>query len=417
MTAVPARLRRIVRPSRRNRGSETRVEPSRLHPLDLLGIGTIGLRLRRGRSLLTALGIAIGIAAMVGILAISESSRADLMASLDRLGTNLLTVAPGQTFRGQAATLPEEAAAMIARIGPVEAVSAVRTVDATVRRTDAIAAEVTSGISVVAVDLRLLDTLHGSVATGTFLNTATAQYPAVVLGATAARRLGIDRVDITVWLGDRWFTVVGILEPLELAPNLDVDAMIGYPIAGSLFGQDGTASTIYVRVDSAAVTDVWAVLAQTANPANPSEADVARPSDALAARAAAADAYTALFLGLGAVALFVAGVGIANAMLMAVLERRSEIGLRRALGATRRHIALQFVAEAMTLAFLGGLLGVLVGVAVAVGYALVQDWTVVVPPFALGGGLAAALVVGAIAGFYPAARAARVSPTDALRGI
>jgi putative ABC transport system permease protein len=405
------------------RGRETpatrrpRVPASRMHPTDLVSIGLVGLRSRRLRAMLTAIGIAIGIAAMVAVLVISESSRADLLTSLDRLGTNLLTVRPGSNFGGDSVTMSADAPAMIERIGPVESVSWVGGVDATVRRTDQIPEEQTGGISVQAVDLDLLDTVRGSVAKGTFLNEATSHYAAVVLGSTAAQRLGIDQAGVNVWLGDHWFTVVGILDPFELASNLDATAMIGAPVAADLFDHDGTASIIYVRADADAVTEVRSVLARTASPESPNEAQVARPSDALEARAEAATAFTALFVGLGAVALIVGGVGIANVMLMSVLERRSEIGLRRALGATRRHITIQFVAEALILASLGGVLGVGLGVAVGVGYALSQAWTPIVPAVAVVGGLLAALAIGAVAGLYPSIRAARVSPTDALRGV
>lgn len=413
MTAFTARLRR---PGRSEKPGDAGIEPSRLHPRDLAEIGLIGIFGRRVRSVLTAVGIAIGIAAMVAVLAISESSRSDLLASLDRLGTNLLSVTPGQTFRGETATLPLEAPGMIGRIGPVDAVSTVGVVDATVRRTDLIPEGETGGVTVLTTDLDLLDTLHGSLAAGVFLNGATEQYPAVVLGATAAERMGISRANVAVWLGDRWFTVVGILDPLELAAPLDSAALIGYPVATSLYGHEGSASTIYVRSDQAAVVAVREVLAATTNPENPSAVSVSRPSDALEARAEAATAFTELFLGLGAVALLVGGVGIANVMLMAVLERRSEIGLRRALGATRRHIALQFVAESLAFALLGGVLGVGLGVVVSVAYATLQGWAVVIPLIAPVLGLGSALLVGALAGLYPSVRAARVSPTEALRG-
>jgi putative ABC transport system permease protein len=237
-----------------------------------------------------------------------------------------------------------------------------------------------------------------------------------VLGDTAARRLGIHAPGVRVWLGDRWFSVIGILQPVTLATELDASAFVGVPIAEQLFEYEGSPSTIYVRSETQYLEDVRAVLGRTASPEDPSEIEVTRPSDALEARAAAATAFTELFLGLGAVALIVGGVGIANVMLMSVLERRAEIGLRRALGATRRHIALQFVSEALTLAFLGGVIGVLAGAGIAVSYAISQGWTPIVPGAAVGGGVLAALAIGAIAGFYPATRAARLSPTEALRG-
>jgi putative ABC transport system permease protein len=389
---------------------------SRLHPADLVGLGAIGLRASRVRAALTMIGIAIGIAAMVGVLVISESSRSDLLSQLDRLGTNMLRVTAGQTLFGGEAALSSEARAMIERVGPVESASSVATVDATVRRTDFIDEGRTGGISVTAADLDLLDTLRAEVGVGRWLDEASATLPTTVLGNTAARRLGITQTGVRVWLGDQWFTVVGILQPVELASELDSSAFVGIPVSEQLFEHDGSPSTIYVRSEVEYIEDVRAVMGRTANPEDPSEVEVTRPSDVLEAKAAAAVAFTDLFLGLGAVALIVGGFGIANVMLMSVMERRGEIGLRRALGATRRHIALQFVSEALALALVGGVLGVLLGAGLAVAYALSQAWTPIIPAVAVVGGIAAAVAIGAVAGFYPAMRAARLSPTDALRG-
>ena len=391
--------------------------PSRISGRDLVREGTGGLSSRPTRTLLTAVGVGIAIAAVVAILGISESSRAGLLAQLDRLGTNLLTVSPGQQLLGGNATLPLDAPAMIRRIGPVQATSATAPVRATVFKTDQIPRVETGGLNVVATQAGLLDTLRGGLADGVFLNAATARYPAVVLGADAAQYLGITSVadGVQIYLGRSWFTVVGILEPLALAPELDRSALIGFRVAESLFGIDGSAGTIYVRTAPEQVNDVSQVLAGTADPEHPEDVDVTRPSDALAARAAAAGAFTSLSLGLAAVALFVAAVGVANIMLMSVLERRSEIGLRRALGATRLHVGLQFLAEALVLAAVGGLLGVGVGAAAVAVFAELQGWTVVIPPAAVAGGLGSASAIGAVAGLYPAARAARMSPTEALR--
>jgi putative ABC transport system permease protein len=389
--------------------------PSRLLPADILRVGAVGLRTRRLRAALSALGIAIGIAAMVAVLGISESSKSDLIATLDRLGTNLLRVAPGQTILGEDADLPEQAGTMIGRIGPVESVSAVESVEATVRRTNYIAEEETGGISVMAADPNLLTTLGATVRRGVYLDAATARYPAVVLGSKAAERLGIDRPGVNVWLGERWFTVVGILEPVELAPDLDSAALIGLPIAKELFGAEGSASTIYVRANPDDLDDVRRVLGATANPEHPDEVDVRRPSDALEARAAAKTAFTSLFLGLGAVALLVGGVGIANVMVISVLERRSEIGLRRALGATKGHVRLQFLTESLILAGLGGAVGVGLGLVITAVYASNRGWDTVVPWYVPIGGITAAVAIGAVAGIYPAMRAARLAPTEALR--
>jgi putative ABC transport system permease protein len=386
-------------------------------PLEIGRIALRGLGGRRLRSALTAAGIAIGIAAMVAVLAISDASRASLLSVLDKLGTNMLTVSPGQSFLGDDVSLPDDAVAMIQRIRPVEAASAVTVLDASVRRSDLIPAAETGGLAVMAADTDLLDTLGGTVRVGRFLDAALAEYPTVVLGSVTAERLGIHDLDaaVQVFIGGRWFTVVGILDPLPLAPELDRSALIGMEAAETYLDADISPTSVYVRADPAHVDEVRAVLGATANPERPEAVTVARPSDAIEARAAAANAFTALFLGLGAVALGVGALGVANVMLMAVLERRSEIGLRRALGATRGAIAGQFFGEALLLASLGGVLGVAVGLGIGAAYATSQAWPVVVSPIGIAIGIGASAAVGSIAGLYPAVRASAVPPTDALR--
>ncbi|MEU6041517.1 ABC transporter permease [Actinomadura sp. NPDC047616] len=393
------------------------LRPARMWPGDVMKVGAVGLRTRPLRAFLSALGIAIGIAAMVGVVGISSSSRADLDRTLAALGTNLLTVKPGSTLTGEQAQLPLEAEAMVRRIAPVRSVSAIGMIDdAKVYRNRKIDQAETGGIATYATRLDLPATTGATVASGTWLNEATGRFPAVVLGASAAERLGVGRAgpQTQVVVGGKPFTVVGILAKAPLAPELDTAALVGWPVARAELGFDGHPTTVYTRSADSAVEDVQSVLGATANPAAPNEVDVSRPSDALAARQAADEALTGLLLGLGAVALLVGGVGVANTMVISVLERRSEIGLRRSLGATRGQIRTQFLAESLLLSALGGAGGAVLGMAVTAGYAVSQDWPIVIPAWAVAGGMAATLLIGAVAGLYPAIRASRLSPTEAL---
>ncbi|HKZ15370.1 MAG TPA: ABC transporter permease [Solirubrobacterales bacterium] len=392
---------------------------SRLLPRDLLRLATVGLRTRKLRAALSVLGISIGIASLVAVLAISETSKADLLAKIEGLGTNLLTVGPGESLFGERTKLPATAGGRISLLGGVESSAAVTQVDgATVRRSSYVPPEITGGIFVAATDPGLLRTLEGTTASGRFVDRATERYPAVVLGAKAAQRLGVPGVDglDQVFIAGRLFTVVGILDPLPLVPELDSAALIGYPAAARYFGTDRSPSKIYVRAQDgeARVRAAAALLPRAADPWGPEEVAVSRPSDALEAQAAAEGAFTSLFLGLGAVALLVGGIGIANVMIISVLERRSEVGLRRALGARRRHIAVQFLGESFVLGIAGGVAGVLLGIGATGAYAAYEGLTLLVPQAAVAGGLAAACLLGAVAGLYPAMRASRLTPTEAL---
>jgi putative ABC transport system permease protein len=390
-----------------------------LNPADAARIGLTGLRIGRLRAALAVLGIAVGIAALVAVVGVSESSKSNLVAQLDRLGTDLLTVQPGNTFASTSQNdLPYRAPAMIAVIPPVRHVTDTVNTTATVRRTDKVPSFQTGGITVLGAATDLPRALGAQIARGAWLNAATANYPTVVLGAGAARTLGIEHVNpaVAVWIGQRWFTVIGILRPVAIASELDQAALVGIPAAHRFLGVDTHPTTIYVRTDPNQTLAVRDVLAPTANPANPQDVSVSRPSDALAAQIAAKGAYNTLLLGLGAIALIVGAVGIANVMVMAIIQRRREIGLRRALGATRRHIAIQFTSEALTLSALGGAAGILTGILITAGYAHIRHWATAIPLTLPPAALAAALTFGLIAGLYPATRAARQPPTDALRG-
>lgn len=391
---------------------------SRVTVADQLRAGAIGVRARRLRSLLSAVGIAIGVATVVAVLGISRSSQADLLDKLDSLGTNLLQAQAGEGFGlGGNTTLPATAATQIRNIAPVDDVATMTELSGPALRSALADPNQTHGLGVKAVDPSLLSTLAGTVADGRFLDEVIDDCPVVVLGSVAAARLGITEVDgrTAVWLDGRAWLVVGILEPLPLAPDLDRGVLVGYDAAATYLDDELDPTRLYVRADPDVVDDVAGVLAAQANPESPENVETSRPSDQLAAKAAAEDAFTSLFLGLGAVALLVGAVGTANVMVMSVLERRGEIGLRRALGATRGHVRTQFLAESVLLSFGGGVAGVVVGVLVTAGYARWNSLTFAVPPAVVGYGLLAAVVIGVLAGVYPAARAARLDPTEALR--
>ena len=390
---------------------------SRLLWRDTIGLGYRGILTRRGRSVLTAAGIAIGIAAIVAVLGISASGRADLLAVLDDLGTNLLRVTQGQGILGQSDGFPDGAAEMAGRIGPVSRYSATTLVDTSVRRSELIPELQTSGIGVFTARDNLLDVLGGTMQEGRFLEAAADRLPVTVLGSVAAERLGIRTLDPQprVYLGETWFTVVGIVDELPLHPDLERAAFIGSTIAADLFDTTAAPSAIYLRVNPEVVEDVVDVLPASVNPESPDQVEITRPSDALAARQAAEEALTGLLVALGAVALLVGGVAIANIMVMSVLERRMEIGVRRALGATRGHIRAQFLIESTLLAAAGGVVGVLLGAGITVAFAINRDLTLAVPVAGLFGSIGAALLVGAVAGLYPAIRAARIEPAEAVR--
>ena len=400
------------------RGPSEGLQAARLPPRELFATALQGLRTRRLRAALSALGIAIGIGAMVAVVGVSASSQAQLLAEIDALGTNLLTVTPGQTLSGNNEILPTSSVPMVDGMSHVDRDVAVYQVSgATVLRSPFVPAQETGGIGVDAAGENLPQVVGAAMAAGHFLDRVSDRYPEVVLGAQAASILQIETIGghVEVYLGHTWFNVVGILKPVLLDSTLDTTVFISLPVGERQFGVTPNPSEIYVRANVNDVTSVASLLAPTADPQNASGVNVSRPSDALEARAAAKGQFTTLLLGLGAVALLVGAIGIANIMVISVLERRGEIGLRRALGATRRHISLQFLTESALLAALGSVVGLGLGAGATEVYSVARTEPFVVPLYALVAAPASGLIIGALAGLYPAGKAARLSPTEALR--
>ena len=391
---------------------------ARLPARELFGVALQGLRTRKLRAALSALGIAIGIGAMVAVVGVSSSAQANLIAEIDSLGTNLLTVSPGTDFLGNAAVLNASSVPMIEHMVHVRSAAPIyQLANASVYRSPYVPAEQTGGIGVDAASEDLPEVVGTTLAAGHFLGAVAQHYPEVVLGAQAAATLQITRVTghVMLYIGNQWFVVVGILNPVKLDSSLDAVAFISLPMAEKVFNALPEPTEIYVRSSQNDVTSVANLLPATANPQDPSGVSVTRPSDVLEARAAAKGQFTTLLLGLGAVALLVGAIGIANIMVISVLERRGEIGLRRALGATRGHISVQFLTESALLAAIGGIFGLAIGAGATEIYATARHEPFVVPLYALIAAPCAGFIIGALAGLYPAAKAARLSPTEALR--
>lgn len=391
--------------------------PSRLRPGDLLRLGSEGIRSKPLRAVLSALGIAIGVAAMVAVLGISASSQARLNATLAELGTNLLTTTAAPPAAGEPVPLPVNAAARVKRLPEIEQVSAVAVIDdAHVYRSALVDPERTAGLQVTAAEGDLLDVVAATIAQGSWFDETTRAFPTTVLGSTAAARLGVGSPGTLVYLGGQNALVIGILEPVALAPELDIAAIVGMPMAAQNLAFTGEPTALYQRVHDDAVASVRPRIARAAQPAQPNTVAVSRPSDALAAVSAVDDAFTGMLLGLGSIALLVGAIGVANTMVISVIERRREIGLRRALGATRRHIRRQFVTESLVLSSLGGIAGAALGFVVTVVVASLNGWPAVLPVAVPAIGVVSTLAVGAVAGLYPAVRAARTPPHAALTG-
>lgn len=400
------------------RSRKLSLRPVRLDPVDLLRAGFRGIMARKARAALSITGISIGVATLILVTSLPSSSHAALMRDLSDLGTNLLR-AEAEPDHDPPVQLPETAAAMAARVGPVTRTSAVANTHALVRRSDRTDPDDGSGINVLASTDNLLTTVNGNVQSGRFIDSSSDSMPVAVLGHIAAGRLGFNRLvpgqqPPLVMINNSWFTVIGILDPMPLASDIERAVLVGWESARNELGFSGHPTVIYANAREDSMEDVRAILPATLYPQLPGLVRVSRPSDALAAKMATKSSFSVLLIGLSAVALLVGGLGVANTMYVSVLERRREIGLRRALGATRGHIKSQFIAESITLSTVGGMIGMALGVIISFAYSVQQGWPPVISVEFSVVGTSGTVLIGIVAGLIPAIQAARISPTVAL---
>ena len=397
------------------------MDRSKLRARDALSLGTLGLRTRKGRTAMAAIGIAIGVASLVALVGIINSGEADAQRDLLDQGIDVLELTPGTSFADEPELLPGAAAAIDTHMRDlVDVVASIRRVPATLRKTDFIPEVETGGIRLFSVnedDLDLLVPLRGGVAHGRFHDAATVRVPTVVLGADTAEVLGFDELyaNPTVHISGNEFAVIGVLEPFTISQGLTLNraALIGSPVAENLFDADDNPERIWVQTDLDVIEMVRELLPRQANPEAPGEVSVS--SLDLEAREIISENFESLLSLLVVVIIVVGAIGVGNIMLISVLERRGEIGVRRALGAQKKHIAVQFLIESMLLTLLGGLAGIAVGLAVVTATTRVLDWPMTVQLSFIGVGLAVTLGVGLVAGLYPAWRASRMDPAEAVR--
>ena len=390
---------------------------NKLRTRDLFFVAVYGVKARKGRAALTSIGIGIGIAAIVAVSGIAASGSADLLSTLESLGTYLVKASPQAGFFGTQEELPEGVIGMVERIGPVEEVTSTTQTDLLVRRSNFISEFEGGGISTIVTSSELLNVIGGKLSEGRFITDGLSDLPVTVLGNVTAKRLGITNLSkpTKILIDDEWFGVIGIVEELKIHPDLDRSVFIGYGAAKKLFDINEEPTTIYLRANPTFIEDVVEVIAPSMNPENPDQVEVSRPSDALEAQQAVEASFTNLLLGLGSVALLVGGVAIANVMVMSVLERRMEIGVRRSIGATRREIRYQFLLESIVLSGIGGLVGVMLGSLITLAYTNYTNIVFSIPVWQILGAVVLALLIGAISGVYPAIKASKIQPAEAVR--
>jgi putative ABC transport system permease protein len=387
---------------------------------DLLSVAWTGLTARRVRTLLIMVGPVVGVAAMVCAIGLTESAKGSLQAQLAKLGTNLIVAQAGGTFGSQNPTFPNNAVQRVRAISSVESAAATTNMSA-------VAALPIQGASayyeafpvpVRAADLNLPSVLNVPVIDGRWLNKADEQLhvDSVVLGEGIAKQYGYLPGEVrTIELNGVNFGVVGVLGPVPLDPDLDNAVFVTQWAAQNVFQTNGQPNQLYVRADPGTTQQTANAIPTAISLGGSDQTSTQVPSDVLQAAAQANTTLQEVALFAGLLALTVGGLGIANVMSISVIQRSSEIGIRRAVGHNRAKIGMQFLLESLFVGILGGTMGAILGVIIVYVVSAFAHWTAVVNYSQIPLWMALAVAVSAVAGLFPSIKAARLEPLETLR--
>ena len=398
------------------------VEPTRLVARDLASEVIAAIVAKPGRSFLTALGTVLGVGTLIVILGLTSTASGQVSARFDAQAATTVTVKDARDPEGGAPfPFTDEA---IARARALNGVTGAGVIYAPTTDDQVASAHpehtTPTTLPVIAVSPTAWDAIGPALSAGRLYDAFAEHQPVVVLGRAAAGRLGVtgEGPPTAIQIGGRPFLVAGVIDDVERRPDLLLAVLVPTGTAEDLWGAPTPKSEaeLLISTHPGAALQVADEAPITVAYLAPRDVSVAPPPDPRALRDHISSDLTSLFYALAGICLLIGTVGIANTTLVAVMERSAEIGLRRALGATGRHIAAHVVAESASLGILGGVLGTALGLTAVIAIALLRGWSPVIEPALLLWAPLLGLATGAAAGLYPARKATRIEPTEALRG-